>query len=182
MGNIEAGQRRHHVAWIEGVEQLRMPARRAWFTTAFMSVWLAGWLWAGSKVLQNPFETIVVIWLIPWLLGFCVTVIVLAGLIAGVDEIHVQAGELVITRRVGPIYRRWRYSTNKVRNLRMETTPWPGDGGDGAQYTIFVKQQWGAVRFDYGAETVHVAPGISAPEAREIRDWLLRRLPVSANS
>ncbi len=50
------------------------------------------------------------------------------------------------------------------------------------QYVPYTKQQWGAVRFDYGAETIHLAPHVNAPEAAKIADWLRRRLPVSAFS
>ncbi|MBB5714156.1 hypothetical protein [Sphingomonas aerophila] len=46
----------------------------------------------------------------------------------------------------------------------------------------FIKQQWGAVRFDYGAETIHLAPHVDVPEASRVFAWLGQRLPGSASS
>ncbi|MES3046805.1 hypothetical protein [Sphingomonas faeni] len=108
------------------------------------------------------------------------TTLLLLGQLVGVDIIRVHQGELAITRRAGPVARTWRYSTGMITNLRIDMSLWDGDGTDGAQYVPYTKQQWGAVRFNYGAETIHLAPYVDAPEAQRIADWLRRRLPVSA--
>ncbi|WP_133031811.1 hypothetical protein [Sphingomonas sp. PP-CE-1G-424] len=68
-----------------------------------------------------------------------------------------------------------------IDNLRIDMSQWAGEDNDGAQYVPFTKQQWGTVRFDYGAETIHLAPDVDATEALQIADWLRRRLPVSAS-
>ena len=180
---MEAGRPRYRIEWKEGVEHLRLPARRAWLGSAFLSTWLLLWAWGGGKTaikhLQDP---MIPIWLVLWLLVLGGTTLLLLGHLVGVDIIRVHQGELAITRRAGPVARTWRYSTGMITNLRIDMSRWDGDGADGAQYVPYTKQQWGAVRFDYGAETIHLAPHVDAPEAAKIADWLRRRLPVSAFS
>jgi hypothetical protein len=180
---VEAGRPRYRIEWKEGVEHLRLPAKRAWLGSAFLSTWLLLWAWGGGKTairhLQDP---MIPVWLVLWLLVLGSTTLLLLGHLVGVDIIRVHQGELAITRRAGPVARTWRYSTGMITNLRIDMSRWDGDGADGAQYVPYTKQQWGAVRFDYGAETIHLAPHVDAPEAAEVADWLRRRLPASAFS
>jgi hypothetical protein len=122
------------------------------------------------------------VWLVFWLLVLGGTTLLLLEQLVGVDIIRVHQGELAITRRAGPVARTWRYSTGMITNLRIDISRWDGDGADGASMFLIRSNNGGGVRFDYGAETIHLAPHVDAPEAAKIADWLRRRLPVSAVS
>jgi hypothetical protein len=179
---VEARRLKSHVEWKEGVEHLRLPARKAWVGSAFLSIWLLLWAWGGSKAVINHYQDAMTpVWLIVLVLVLAGATVLLIGQIVGVDIIRVHQGELTITRRAGPFARTWRYGTHMIDNLRIDMSQWAEEDNDGAQYVPFTKQQWGTVRFDYGAETIHLAPHVDAPEALQIADWLRRRLPVSAS-
>ena len=178
---METGRARFRVEWKNGVEQLLLPAKKARFGSAFLGTWLIGWAWGGGKTaLFNIQDAMIAVWLLVWVLGLAGTTILLIGQLAGADIIRVNQGELSIERRAGPFARTWRYSTHMIENLRIDTSQWVGEDSDGAQYMPFTKQQWGSVRFDYGSETIYLAPHVDAPEALQIANWLRRRLPVLA--
>lgn len=123
----------------------------------------------------------VLVWLVLAVLVSAGTAVLVLGQLAGVDIVRVHDGELAITRRAGPFARTWRYKTHMIKNLRIDMSQWTGEDTDAAQYFPFIKLQWGTVRFDYSPETIHLAPHVDALEARQIADWLRRRLPVSAS-
>jgi hypothetical protein len=103
---VEAGRPRYRIEWKEGVEHLRLPAKRAWLGSAFLSTWLLLWAWGGGKTairhLQDP---MIPVWLVLWLLVLGSTTLLLLGHLVGVDIIRVHQGELAITRRAGPVAR-----------------------------------------------------------------------------
>lgn len=121
-----------------------------------------GWQQGGNQPLSGCDDAS---WIVVLVLVLAGTTVLLIGQIVGVDIIWVHQGELTITRRAGPFARTWRYSTHMIDNLRIDMSHWAGEGNDGAQYVPFTKQQWGTVRFDYGAETIHLAPHVDAAEA-----------------
>ena len=161
-------------------EQLQLPARRRWFVTTFLALWLVLWTLGGSRALSAD-DAMIVVFLGSWMMGSFSAPMLLIGTMAAVDIVRVSAGELVITRRAGPLARTWRYCTSGLRNLRVDVTPWSGDGADGAEHLVLLKQQWGTVRLDHGTETVHLAPNVSEAEAERVVQWLRQRLPSSAS-
>ncbi|SFO03434.1 hypothetical protein [Sphingomonas sp. OK281] len=182
MNGVETGRPKFRVEWKDGVEHLRLPAQKAWVGSAVLSIWLLFWAWGGSKaVISHYQDAMTLAWLVVFVLVLAATAVLLVGQLVGVDIIRVHHGELAITRRAGPFARTWRYDTRMIDNLRIDMSQWAGEDTDGAQYVPFTKQQWGTVRFDYGAETIHLAPHVDAPEALQIADWLRRRLPVSVS-
>lgn len=181
MGVVETGRPKYRFDREAGVEQLRLPARRTWFGSAFLGTWLLLWAWAGGRAaMAHIDDPATVVWLAIWVLVLVGTSVWLAGQLIGVDIVTVRQGELVIVRRAGPFSRTWRYRTGLIAQLRINAGHWTGERIDGAQYIPFIKQQWGSVRFDYGAETIHLAPHVDDPEASRIFAWLQQRLPVSA--
>lgn len=181
MSSTEEGRATYSVEWKEEIEHLRLPARRTWFGSAFLGVWLIFWALGGGRMaITNSYDPMTAVWLIFWMFGLITAALVLCGQLAGVDVVRVRQGELVITRRAGPFARTWRYSTGLIRNLRVDSSKWTEEASDGTQWLFLMKQQWGSVRFDYGAETIHLAPHVDSPEAAQIAGWLLRRLPSAA--
>lgn len=180
MGGLNTGRTKYQIEWADGVEQLRLPARRSWPVSAFLALWLVGWTLGGGAALAAT-DAMIMMWLGLWALGWCSALILLMGLVAAVDIIRVYDGKLVITRRAGPLARTWNYRIGALTNLRIDTTAWSGDGADGAEHFVLLKQQWGAVRFDHEAETIYLAPHVSEAEAERVFDWLKQRLPISAS-
>lgn len=180
MSVVETGRPKYRIEWKEGVEQLRLPAKKTWFGSALLSGWLLSW-GGGKAVLLHLQEPVTALWFILWMLVLASSTVFLAGQLAGADIIRIHQNELSITRRAGPFVRTWCYSTRLIGNLRIDTSRWTGEDTDGNQYMPYTKQQWGSVRFDYGAETIYLAPHVDAPEASQIADWLRRRLPAAAS-
>lgn len=140
---VEAGRLKFRVEWKKGFEHLRLPARKAWVGSAFLSIWLLLWAWGGSKaVISHYQDAMTPVWLVVLVLVLAGTTVLLMGQIVGVDIIRVHRGELTITRRAGPFLRTWRYSTHMIDNLRIDMSQWAGEDNDGAQYVPFTKQQW----------------------------------------
>ena len=180
MGGPGTEPLRDKVVWKGGAEQLRLPARRGWPVVAFLALWLSFWTWGGVQALATD-NRMVVVWFGLCALGWCSAAMLLMGRIAAADTVSVHAGELIIARRAGPLVRTWRYRTSALCNLRVDLTPWSGDGADGAEHLVFLRQQWGTVRLDHGTETVHLAPHASEADAQRVLEWLRQRLPSSAS-
>ncbi len=48
------------------------------------------------------------------------------------------------------------------------------------QQPFFMRPKTGAVKFDYGADSIFPGSGVDEPEGRAIAAWLEKRLPRSA--
>ncbi len=48
------------------------------------------------------------------------------------------------------------------------------------QRPFWMRPRTGAVKFDYGADSIYLATGVDEPEGRIIVDWLARRLGIEA--
>lgn len=183
---VEPASARHRVVVVDGVERLRIPHYRRWFTVLIPSVLLAGWTALGIKAVQHyaqadPFlfaktyEASLTLRLFAFL-GFqlCAWLLVsmfLAWMLIaqfGAQTLRVQNGDLEASYALGFRYQRFR--GKDIRNLQS-AIPLALETG-----------MTGAVRFDYGLRTVSLATGVGEPEGRVIVDWLARRLPRTATT
>jgi hypothetical protein len=165
-----------------GGEHIRIAARRQWFALLFLPVWLTGWTIGGGAAilaLFTEFQLFLLVWLIGWAAGWLFAAGTIAWMLAGAETIRVTGGDLEIAHRIAGLSRRWLYRGGEVRRLRAaEASAWPMRGG--LQVPLLPPFGGGALRFDYGARTIHVAPSLDAAEARLIVDWLAARLPRTA--
>ncbi len=174
---------------IEGIEQIRIPMRRNWFVLLFMSFWICGWTVGGlaamSQLRQN-FDWFLVFWLGAWLLGWLFAATTIGWQLAGFEVIRVVGRDLEVSVGVGPFRRRRLYRGDRIRHLdSSDPNPmgwgwWQGAGVSRSPFTIFGKPQQGALKFDYGAETIYAARSADEAEGRMIVEWLKPKLPRTA--
>lgn len=174
-----AARRREEV--VQGVTQLRIPARRQWFVLAFLPFWLAGWTAGGiaaMRQLAEGFNTFLFFWLCGWAVGWAFAAFTLAAQLGGAEVVRVTNGDLEISNGIGFLRRIWLYRGDTVENLMSYDpeikTLW---GRQGLEKPFFIRPSTGAVKFDHGAETVFLANGVDEPEGRAIVEWLSKRLP-----
>jgi hypothetical protein len=182
---VEPRGARHKVEIGIGGEQLRIPIRREWFVLAFLPFWLAGWTVGGiaaMRALAEHFEPFLLFWLGGWAVGWLFAAGTLAAQLAGAEIVRADGRDLEVSMGVGPLRRTWRYRGDAIRNLTSiepDTDLW-GWGRRRSMNWFFARPKTGAVKFDYGAESVYLASGVDEPEGREIVAWLARRLPRGA--
>jgi len=183
---VEPRAARHRVELVDGCEQLRIPVRRNWAFTLFLGFWLALWSVGGVVViveLIRHFDPFLLLWLTFWALGWLFAAATLAALVAGSEVVRVVDGDLELSAGVGFMRRAWRYRGSAIRELRRaETMGWGPWFARSQPMPIFLRPRTGAVRFDYGADTVYFASGVDGPEGSQIAAWLAKRLPPAASA
>lgn len=182
MGYVEPRTARHRIEMVEGAEHLWIPFRRQVFVMLFVPVWLIFWTVGGVMAFSQLIATgdvFLALWLIGWAIGWVFAASMLISQVGG-ERIRVVNGDLEVRRGWRRLGRTWRYRGTAIRNL----VGWDGSfdwfGGFRAPMPFFMRPRTGAVKFDYGADSVYLGEGIDAPEGRQVADWLVRRLPRSA--
>jgi len=164
---------------VDGVEQIRIPMRRNWFVLLFIGFWICGWTVGGIaaiyQVSQN-FDWFLIFWLGGWALGWVFAAATIASQIAGSEIIRVVGRDLETSIGVGKL--RWRrlYRGDHIRNLRS-SDPNPMGWPFRVQQTNPFRPRAGAIKFDYGSQTVFAASSAEEAEGRMIVDWLRPKLP-----
>ena len=171
---------------VDGVEQLRTPTPRNWFVLLFLSFWLCMWTMGGLATvtqMMKRFDLFLLFWLGGWALGWAFAAAVVANQLGGSEVIRVVGRDLEISRGVGPLRRRKLYRGDLIRHLdSSDPNPmgWPWFMSWGAGNAPFRKPRVGAIKFDYGAETVYAASDVDEADGRTIVEWLKPKLPRSA--
>jgi hypothetical protein len=164
---------------IEGIEQIRIPMRRNWFILLFVGFWICGWTVGGIaaiyQVSQN-FNWFLIFWLGGWALGWVFAAATICSQIAGSEIIRVVGRDLETSVGVGTI--RWRrlYRGEDIRHL-TSSDPNPMGWPFRFQQTSLIRPRSGAIKFDYGSQTIFAASAAEEAEGRKIVDWLKTRLP-----
>jgi hypothetical protein len=164
------------------VEQIRIPVKRQWFILLFVPFWLLFWTFGGIAAASDFVRTgepFLAFWLCGWVAGELFAIVLLGDQIAGSETIRTIGRDLEISGGFGPVRRTRLYRGDQIANLR------PGDPSSPfAMFRMplpsFMKVGWGAVKFDYGAETIYFGSNAHEAEGRLIVDWLRPRLPASA--
>jgi hypothetical protein len=167
---------------IDGAEQIRIPMRRNWFVLIFLSFWICGWTIGGVAAMyevSRDFNWFLVFWLGGWALGWAFAAVTIASQIAGSEIIRVLGRDLETSIGVGRI--RWRrlYRGDHIRNLRS-SDPNPMGWPFRFQQTNIFRPRAGAIKFDYGSQTICAATSAEEAEGRMVVDWLRPRLPRTA--
>jgi hypothetical protein len=180
---VEPRRARHRVETVDGVEQLRIPIRRNWFAILFLPAWLVGWGFGEVSAigqLAQGLDTFLAAWLVGWTVGGAFAAWMLLSQLFGAEIVRVVGGDLEVRLGAWRLRRTWRYRGGEIENLMAwspDTSPfWMS----GYQHRFSMRPQSGAVKFDYGAESVFLATGVDEPEGREIVAWLGKRLPRGA--
>ena len=167
---------------IEGVEQIRIPIRRNWLILLFIGFWICGWTAGGIatiyQVSQN-FDWFLVFWLGGWVVGWIFAAVTIGSQIAGSEIIRVVGRDLETSVGIGSL--RWRrlYRGDHIHNL-TSSDPNPMGWPFRFQQTNIFRPRSGAIKFDYGSQTIYAASSAEEAEGRTIVDWLQPRLPRNA--
>jgi hypothetical protein len=101
--------------------------------------------------------------------------------IGGRSMVAIAEGALIHGWRMPFLSREKRYDAAQIRNLRSGDTSglfgWGRSMGDVPPFMPSMAS--GSVKFDYGARTVQLFPGLDESEGRMIVDRLASKLPLS---
>ena len=162
-------------------EQIRVKARRQVMTMLFMPVWLI--LWTGGGVaaftqMMRDFEPFLALWLGFWAVAWIAVAGSFAWMVSGSETIRVVGSDLEIAHHLFGLSRRWLYEGGRVRDLRLAEQPsWAVRSQ--LQLPFFNRFTTGAVKFDYGARTIHALGGMDEAEGRMVIERLRPQLPAS---
>lgn len=159
-------------------DRIVIAARRPAGLLVILGLWLVLWLWAGVwgvvQILRSD-QLPVLAPLLVWLLGLLLVAPFLAWLVTGRELIRVSGGDLEIGRGLLGRTRWRRYRGADIAHLAAAATPvWPGLLQP--ELPFLARRGWGAVKFAYGARTIHAAAGLDEAEGRLIVEWLEPRL------
>lgn len=179
---------RFNVDIVDGAEVFAIPAGRNWFVIPFLAVWLTMWTFGGIMAITQAMagDAFLAIWLAFWALGWVFAASWIGWQIGGRTLLSAKDGAFVYRWKMPLVSRTKRYDASQIRNFGAGDMPW-SFGGWGANmmrssYPPFTPMQVGSIKFDYGARTVRVAPGLDEAEARMIVQRLRPKLPASAFS
>jgi hypothetical protein len=167
---------------VDGAEQIRIPMRRNWFVLLFVGFWICGWTVGGIaamyEVATEP-NAFLIFWLGGWAIGWLFAAATIASQIGGSEIIRVIGHDLEVSIGVGGL--RWRrlYRGDHIRFLGSSDPNPMGWPWRTSQVNPF-RPRWGAIKFDYGAQTIYAASSADEAEGRMIVDWLRPKLPRSA--
>ena len=171
------GSRRLSLERADGVEQIRLRARRSWPAILFLAIWLLPWmvgLVAISAELRDGLDSSL---LLGW--AACAGCVLLAAALlawylAGSTVLRVDRGALEIRQSL--VGRGWlrRFEGGEIRALAVaDASPSQGSGW-------LQPEEGSCIRFDYRGRSIQAAKGITPAEARTIVDVVAKSLPASA--
>lgn len=164
---------------VEGVEQVRVKARRNWFVLPFLIVWLTFWTFGGIAAVtafMADFSLFLLIWLVGWAFGWIFAASTIAWQLGGAEIVRVAHGDVEHVVRM-PGYAKARiYRGSEVGPVQTNGSSLPFlFTGQGAYPPLF-HLPFGSVKFRYGHRTIHLAAGLDEAEGEQIADWLNGRL------
>ncbi|KAB0679348.1 hypothetical protein [Aureimonas leprariae] len=176
------GRERFTVETTASGERVRIRPSRPILVMLFLAVWLAIWTVGGGAAmlkLETGFQLFLAVWLCFWAAGWLGAAATLLWMIAGSETIGMDGADVEIAQHALGFTRRRLYRGSEISNLR--TAP-PLDEWSGfhRRMPFLGTKKNGTIRFDYGARTIHAAPGLDEAEARLIVGRLAKRLPRAA--
>lgn len=151
--------------------RVEIPARMGW-GVLFLTMWLAGWLFAGSIAIRevlngNDPSKFTLVWLAGWAIEAGVAAAALIWSIGGRTILTLAQGEMTIQRTVfGMEWDTRRFQTSHVMNVRY-VAGYYSKGHDGETY------HHSLIRFEADDKTRSFASGISGTEAFALIDKML---------
>lgn len=177
---------RHRIDFVDGREWIVVRATRNWLILPFYSFWLICWTFGGVMAIRGLLtgdfgeRGFLAIWLVGWAFGWVYAAGTILWQLAGRSMIAVGDGALIHEWRMPLFSRKKRYALAEVRNLRSaETGSFFGWGRSMSDMPPFLPGvRAGSVKFDYGARTVALFPGLDESEGRMIAARLERYMPA----
>lgn len=163
---------------------LTVPVQRSLLGQLFLSIWIVGWLFAGSVLLEefmpptslDSFDSLFgVACLAGWGAGLVLAVSNWFWLLAGSERIDIDSSGVAIRRQVFGLGRTHRYAAPQVTAMRfLAPEPPPRNR---VRRGRRVRAGRSGLVFNDGQSIVTFAPGIAAPEAGRHLARIERRFP-----
>lgn len=159
--------------------EITIPAKRNWFLTTFMGVWLIGWLvgefFAISVLAKNQVMQagglFMLVWLTGWTVGGYFIARVFLWKLAGREIIIIGQGQMSLDRKWLLFFRKKIFNLKEVRDIRVNDSFYLLNE-DLRQYSFRSFKSDGTIKFDYGLQTIGFAADIDAAEAKYILKML----------
>ncbi len=161
-------------------ERVRIRPRRQIFPMVFLPIWLVLWTLGGLfslAAIPGDVSPYTVVFLGFWAVGLVLVIVSFVWLLVGSETLAVIAGDLEVVHGGLGLSRRWVYEGAQIQNLQVAERPaWVA-----RRSTLpFRANTAGSVKFDYGARTIYLAPGLEDAEGAMIVERLASQLPAAA--
>lgn len=164
--------------------EIVIPAKRNWFTTIFLGVWLCGWamglitvpLQFFSNDLDPEALLFTAVWLVIWTAGGAVALYVFFWSLVGRERVLLSPALLSIKRELFGFGRLRDYELTHVSDLRVAPAAYnPFELRTGLQF-------WGigggVIAFDHGASTVRFGAALEEGEAKSLVQTICARAGI----
>ena len=182
MGRIEVPSRRSTIHDSPSGLEIVIPARRNFFTIAFIGFWLIGWACGEVFAIRQLFVVgkspdfpglFLLAWLGGWTVGGGFAIYAWLWTVVGKERIILRPGTLATKREVLGFGRSREYDLSHVSNVRIsQQSHNPFDFGSGMRSLGI---GGGMIAFDYGAKTFRFGASIDEVEAEDIVEELKKR-------
>jgi hypothetical protein len=176
-------QARFSVDSAEGVETIRIPARRNWLVLPFIALWLLMWTIGGggaATALLNRFDPFLLLWFVIWAAAWLVAAAIVLWQVWGAEYLRAVGGDLEVGYAF-PGFRKSRlYRGSHIRSLTASDTGNMFARMNSALPPFLNWARSGSIKFDYGARTIRAAEPLDEAEGRMIVEHLRRHLPATA--
>lgn len=162
-----------------------LPSRKFWFVTAFLGFWLVGWACGEVTAVTSLFGSrfgggptpFMLFWLAGWTAGGAMALFTFLWQLAGSETIAVSGESLSVWQSLFGLHLPPRvYSTAHIRDLRVPVLDVPTTFGWSRRQYVWGTGP-GAIAFDYGARTIHIAAGADEAEAKLMIAAICLRYP-----
>jgi hypothetical protein len=163
--------------------KITIPAKRSYFLTVFLCVWMGGWVFGESFAIGEIWkpgfketDLFLVFWLCGWTLGGLVVVKTIVWQFIGKEIIEIGQGTFGIRRKGDWLLGKEKvYDLNECKCFRAERVPSYLEGRFNNSFNFFnrdTQTSKGAFVFDYGMKTIRFGEAVDEVEAKYLLDKL----------
>lgn len=138
---------------------------------AWLGAWAIGWFNAANTLFSQPTDGstgYLTFWLIAWTAGGLWAMAQVCWMLVGREHLGLEAGQIVLSRTMGPFSRVWRCDLNEVTHLRVVEDVRSNWRKSKQRNGIFSNIGSGTLRFDHNYKTLAFGLEMDAAEAREL--------------
>lgn len=187
MAVVEPGKGRAIIEPVGAGLRITIPASPAFFTTAFIGLWLIGWAVGEVMVARQllfgvPGRDIpiagglfMLAWLALWTLGGALAFATLLWNLTGKEIIELTGTTLKQRKQIPVFSRSKEYAVANITRLRP--APLPNMPFWFRQQNMFpLNFKDGTISFDYGRDTHHLASGLDEADAQFVIEEMCKRV------
>jgi hypothetical protein len=164
--------------------RITVPVKAQVFVTLFLAFWLMGWAvgevmvsyhLVGGRYSSGARSIIMIAWLGAWTVGGAWIASALLWNIAGKEIIELNSTTLKRRKQIPVFSRSKEYAVASIANLRLAPAL-PSFFGYYRQNMSFLTFNEGAISFDYGRDTRHLATGLDEADAKYVIGEMCKRV------